>query len=256
MIDIEERRRRNRERMRQWYKDNPEEARARSKKWAEANRDKVRATSKQYRGANSDKIKARGKQYRDVEREAISARGKEWRDANPEKIKAGRRKYYDATRETRIIRSAEWYEANKERKVEYDKNRRMEIKTKDPDYYKKYNAANRERRKIQSRENRIKFPARHLLHSAKGRAKALNIPFGITIDDIVVPEVCPVLGIPIQVGDGIHCDNSPSIDRINPKLGYTKGNIAVISYRANAIKQNATIEELRAIADWLEKVSR
>jgi hypothetical protein len=47
-------------------------------------------------------------------------------------------------------------------------------------------------------------------------------------------------------------DTSPSLDKINPELGYVPGNVAIISYRANRIKNNGTAEEHRLIADWMD----
>lgn len=45
-------------------------------------------------------------------------------------------------------------------------------------------------------------------------------------------------------------DNSPTLDKIEPALGYVPGNIIVISGRANRLKADATIDELRAIASF------
>ena len=39
------------------------------------------------------------------------------------------------------------------------------------------------------------------------------------------------------------------------KKGYIKGNVAWISGRANRIKYDASIEELRQIVDWMERVT-
>jgi len=90
---------------------------------------------------------------------------------------------------------------------------------------------------------------------AKKRAKKKNIEFSITSEDIPeIPKICPVLGIPIIVGKGKLTDNSPSIDRINNNKGYTKGNIRIISYRANRLKNDATIEEIRRILEDYEKI--
>lgn len=47
-------------------------------------------------------------------------------------------------------------------------------------------------------------------------------------------------------------DNSPSLDKLIPDLGYVKGNVAVISWRANRFKSDGTLEEIRMIADWME----
>lgn len=44
---------------------------------------------------------------------------------------------------------------------------------------------------------------------------------------------------------------SPSLDRVNIDKGYIKGNIAVISNRANRIKSDATIEEIKALYEYM-----
>lgn len=73
--------------------------------------------------------------------------------------------------------------------------------------------------------------------------------------DIVVPERCPILGINLVrgVGQRTYLDSSPSLDRIIPAKGYVRGNIAVISMRANRIKSDATLDELRSVVAFLER---
>lgn len=86
---------------------------------------------------------------------------------------------------------------------------------------------------------------RHMLSEAKQRAKRKNIPFELTIDDFDIPERCPVFNVPLQVNHGGAAGpNSASIDRIIPEWGYIKGNVLVISHRANTIKHNANPSEL------------
>lgn len=48
-------------------------------------------------------------------------------------------------------------------------------------------------------------------------------------------------------------NNSPTIDRINPKLGYIKGNVWVISNKANRFKNDATLEELELLVANLRR---
>jgi hypothetical protein len=84
-----------------------------------------------------------------------------------------------------------------------------------------------------------------LLYSARSRSKQFGIQIDIDIKDIVVPEFCPVLGIKLSV-DG-NKNNSPSLDKMIPERGYTKGNVKVISWRANWIKNNATPEEIEKL---------
>lgn len=97
-------------------------------------------------------------------------------------------------------------------------------------------------------------PAKYLCNSAKGNAKAKNLEFDITPEDIIVPDVCPVLGIPIQVLSEDR-EASASIDRIDSTKGYVKGNVVVISAKANRLKNNATVEELEAILKWMRSSS-
>ena len=112
-------------------------------------------------------------------------------------------------------------------------------------------------RRDEFRKKQREYEHTHLLHSAlrkaKVRAKKFLVPFAITVNDIVIPEYCPVLGIPIFRIDGKYSDNSPSIDRLIPSLGYTRNNIRIISYRANRLKGDGTAEEHRHIAEWMEK---
>ena len=99
--------------------------------------------------------------------------------------------------------------------------------------------------------------ARRILTRVRSKAKHNNIPCNIELSDIVVPTHCPVLGLELKPnpgkGSGFHPD-SPSLDRINPKLGYIKGNVRVISSRANLLKSDATPEELRLVLKDLESV--
>jgi hypothetical protein len=100
---------------------------------------------------------------------------------------------------------------------------------------------------------RAKHPARYILQTARNRAKKLNLEFNLTEGDISIPAVCPILNIPLfsTVGKGIS-GNSPSIDRIDNSLGYVKGNVQVISWRANDLKSNGTLGEFRSLVRWLE----
>lgn len=90
-----------------------------------------------------------------------------------------------------------------------------------------------------------------LFEGAKRRARLEGLPFTITIDDIVIPETCPVLSIPIILGQPANDPHLPSLDKFDPALGYTPDNITVMSLRANSIKKNATVEEVQALLNWM-----
>lgn len=95
------------------------------------------------------------------------------------------------------------------------------------------------------------------LNAIRHRCKCKNIPFNITLEDIVIPQVCPILGIPLLqewgAGKGVGKFNSPSVDKIVPSLGYVKGNVQVVSNRANMMKTDATIDNIRSLLNYMEK---
>lgn len=64
--------------------------------------------------------------------------------------------------------------------------------------------------------------------------------------------MCPILGQEMVFGG--ETNNSPSIDRVLPHLGYTSGNVAWVSKIANTLKSDRTANELRMIADWMDGV--
>lgn len=86
--------------------------------------------------------------------------------------------------------------------------------------------------------------AKSLIFPAKTRAKRFNVPFDITYKDIPIPEYCPVLNIKLVKNTPRIKFNSATVDRINPKLGYIKGNVIVISCKANQIKNNGTPDDI------------
>lgn len=94
---------------------------------------------------------------------------------------------------------------------------------------------------------------KRLLDNAKQRASKAGVPFDLQAADIFIPDHCPVLGLPLEIveGRGGFQPNSPSLDRLIPSLGYVRGNIAVISVRANLLKRDATLSELVRLVSWM-----
>lgn len=103
--------------------------------------------------------------------------------------------------------------------------------------------------------NRVKSqtPEWKMHQRAKRRAIEKNREFSISVEDIYIPDVCPVLGIAINTNSGKSgaYRNSPSLDRVDNDKGYTKNNIQVISQLANSMKCHASVEELQKFADWI-----
>ncbi len=99
---------------------------------------------------------------------------------------------------------------------------------------------------------RRRRPEAYLLNVARQRSRVRGTEFSITVADLKMPELCPLLGVKLDsYSDNI--DVHPSIDRINPKLGYVPGNVWIISHRANRIKSNATADEILRIGHALKE---
>ncbi len=92
----------------------------------------------------------------------------------------------------------------------------------------------------------------YLLVAARKRAKEAGVPFNLKHADIVIPSVCPVLGIPLLFKDPTRVA-SITLDRVIPELGYVRGNVCVISGKANRIKNDATLAELEAVVRYVRR---
>ena len=78
-------------------------------------------------------------------------------------------------------------------------------------------------------------------------------PIGIGVQGLA--DVFNILGIPFEVGSD-NWQNSPSLDRIDNKRGYEKGNVIVVSMMANSIKNQATPSQIKKVGDFYEKLYR
>ena len=143
--------------------------------------------------------------------------------------------YYERNKERIKEKSRQRYYANKETCLQQNKDWRLNNRDRMTGFTKKWLHSN---------------PEYIMWHNAKRRAKDQRVPFDIHYSDISIPERCPVLGLVLESGVGKSSDNSPSLDKIKPEFGYVKGNICVISSKANRIKSNATVEELCRIIQY------
>lgn len=107
-----------------------------------------------------------------------------------------------------------------------------------------------------SNEYRTRDLPRYVWRNARDRARTLGIPFSLTVDDIrkAWPEDgrCPVFGFKLvrkRGGSGA----SPSLDRMNNRIGYKRGNIAIISMKANRAKGASSAAELERLLRWMKK---
>ncbi len=139
------------------------------------------------------------------------------------------------------------YDASKEARAyyrEYARNWRKNNLERSRASAKRHYEKNRDKIIEQQRSWRARRTEGYLLSAARRRAKSRGIPFNLSVDDICIPERCPVLGLPIDRNAAKWADNTPSLDRVDPRKGYVKGNVRVISRRANLLKNDATTDEL------------
>lgn len=94
------------------------------------------------------------------------------------------------------------------------------------------------------RRQRLSAPEISLWERAHRRASKRGVPFALPRNSVNVPKRCPVLHIPLVPGHR-RSPNSPSLDKIVPSRGYVPGNVRVISDRANRIKGDRNLEQLR-----------
>mgnify|MGYP006370779087 FL=1 len=111
---------------------------------------------------------------------------------------------------------------------------------------------------VESNKKRLQLwrksnPKKYLVQLAKARAKERKVDFDLKEEDLQIPETCPVLNVKFDYGNR-KLRNSLSIDRIDPNLGYTKDNVQIISWKADAMKQDASKEELLKFAKWVNSV--
>jgi hypothetical protein len=95
-----------------------------------------------------------------------------------------------------------------------------------------------------------------MLRRARRRAREKGLAFDIDANYLrsVVPSHCPILGVELawstrRLNGDTTLPNSPSLDRIDPTKGYVKGNVWIVSARANRIKNDATHEELKLVTE-------
>lgn len=87
----------------------------------------------------------------------------------------------------------------------------------------------------------------YMIRNSKFSAKRRNLEFNIDVRDIQLPEYCPILNIKLYYNfekRDFNSFNHASLDRIDNSKGYIKGNIMVISRLANAMKNEASFEQL------------
>lgn len=103
----------------------------------------------------------------------------------------------------------------------------------------------------------IYYKLKIMIWSARKRAKAGKYPFSIDVEYLssIVPKTCPVLGMPLNWTHTVGLDDSPTLDKFYPHLGYVPGNVHIVSFRANSLKSDANVLEISKVSAWMESVA-
>lgn len=77
--------------------------------------------------------------------------------------------------------------------------------------------------------------------------------FDLAESDLDWPEFCPALGIKLryEAQRSRSADDAPTIDRIDSSLGYVRGNVQILSRKANRIKNDGSPEEVMRVAVFM-----
>lgn len=131
----------------------------------------------------------------------------------------------------------------------YEKHKEL-VKAKSRDY----RDANLEVCRAKSRTYYRSHKPKHYWLSKRMESKKLGLPFDLPESLFHnIPAKCPVLGIPLFYTDNARTDNTPSLDRVIPEMGYVLGNVNWISLRANRLKSDASLKDIEAIRTYIKK---
>ena len=224
--------------------------------------------ARKYDQENREKIAEYKKRYNEENRVHLYEKNREWRQRNREKCKGYIRKYYQNNKEKCTKAARKYYQANREKYIQYSSRYRYKNKSACIERTKRWRENNREKiaekRKKYNKENPFQIQSSRLMDKTRHRAKYKKIP--IDLDFISKPNmldwlkrqpncVCcnRVFSIGVKGKPGFK-DDSPSLDRFYPSLGYVPGNVFLICMRCNVLKRDATRQELETVVAWMKKV--
>jgi hypothetical protein len=189
-----------------------------------------REQSRAYYLANAEKLKEKSRLYREspCNRERIAETNREYR--NRPDVKA------------RISEAAKQYNSRED--VAIRRAARDAKRIGNPDELMK--------RKIRDARRYEVNWAREKLKRLRKSALVRGLDFDLDESDIQLPDKCPVFGTPFSRTVQKFGYTSPSVDRIDNTKGYVKGNVVVVSMKANAMKQDATLDDLKHLVAFYE----
>lgn len=174
---------------------------------------------------------------------------KQYYERNKEKIKARAKEHYEENREAIIERACAWQRDNREAHLKAV----AKYEQDNPEVRLSVNKRYREKNK-----HTLDYRIMHMCAKAKTRAKKKGWDFDLDKDYIKsiwpVDNLCPVYKTPFVMCE-TNSNQNASLDRIDSSKGYVKGNVMVISWRANNLKSDASLHELEVLVEYLKRIA-
>jgi len=95
-----------------------------------------------------------------------------------------------------------------------------------------------------------------IIRSKRGNKRRQRTELSVEYYKTLIVDTCPLLNVKLTYSnfEGRTPDNYATLDKIDPNRGYVEGNVQIVSFRANTLKSNATLEELKMIVkNWTIK---
>jgi len=124
-----------------------------------------------------------------------------------------------------------------------------------PGYVKKREKAYKLRRFLKKNDPKRRW-VQDAYANLKQRAKRNDLKITLTKEWLYEnsPIYCPIFGVRLNYLANGKLGLRASVDRVIPNKGYTPENCQVVSFRANSIKSDATVQELQMIVKYLKKL--
>lgn len=129
-------------------------------------------------------------------------------------------------------------------------------------YKKGYKAVNKKNERKRKEKDPLKVRCQLLRSGMVERTRTRGLPemdrktltVKYLMERISLNPNCECCGRAFDIGfriNGKPCDSSPSVDRIRSDAGYRVGNIAILCWRCNNLKRDASSVELEVVARWM-----
>jgi hypothetical protein len=199
----------------------------------------------------TDAQRAAKARYREKNREALREKNREYRQKNPEKVRESARR----TREKNPDRDRDYYAKNRER-ILAQTTARYDAKMSTKEGRADIAAYCRDYRKRRTADDPMHY-IRQRVAMARHRAKKIGVPCDLTWEYVRDNWTgkCALTGLPfvfVEEGRDQHISPySPSLDRIEPKKGYTIGNVRWVLNAINMFRSNNSDDVMLSIAKAL-----